>query len=81
MTALFFASDTELTASAVSHRDLHADCGALHPLCCDCDGCLNGSGGLVLPGAGVAVAEQSYVAVRRELELARQGQRRRRGSR
>jgi hypothetical protein len=27
-----------------------------HPLCCDCDTCLNGSGGLVLPGAGVVVA-------------------------
>lgn len=25
----------------------------LHPLCCDCDACLNGSGGLVLPGCGV----------------------------
>lgn len=24
-----------------------------HPPFCDCDGCLNGSGGLVLPGAGV----------------------------
>lgn len=23
-----------------------------HVLCCDCDGCLNGSGGLVLPGGG-----------------------------
>ncbi len=23
-----------------------------HPLCCDCDGCLNGAGGLVLAGAG-----------------------------
>lgn len=24
-----------------------------HPLCCDCEDCLNGAGGYVLPGAGV----------------------------
>jgi hypothetical protein len=26
-----------------------------HPICCDCDRCLNGSGGYVLPGAGKVV--------------------------
>lgn len=26
-----------------------------HPLCCDCDRCLNGSGGYTLPGQGATV--------------------------
>jgi hypothetical protein len=30
----------------------------LHPLCCDCDPCLNGSGGLRVPGAGIVVPEE-----------------------
>lgn len=42
-----------------------------HPLCCDCCDCLNGSGGLVLAGAGVVhtgelATAQGWFAMRRE---------------
>jgi hypothetical protein len=30
-----------------------------HPLCCDCDECLNGAGGYTLPGAGAVTPTPS----------------------
>lgn len=34
----------------------------LHPLCCDCDSCLNGVGGYTLPGAGRLASPQVTLA-------------------
>ena len=48
----------------------------VHPLCCDCCSCLNGSGGLVLPDAGVTVEEPGAAAVRAGRRAAEAAQRR-----
>ncbi len=43
-----------------------------HPLCCDCDSCINGSGGYVLPSAGATVPTPGDRARRRWLPLNQQ---------
>lgn len=48
----------------------------VHVLCCDCDTCLNGSGGLVLPGAGVVLVDEAEAAARRSGLAAVEHQRR-----
>lgn len=66
MTA-FFCPENEHPCGAVCPRVDNVGSGTTsHPLCCDCDGCLNGSGGLVLPGAGVVVADGNYRPVAAE---------------
>jgi hypothetical protein len=35
-----------------------------HPLCCDCESCLNGAGGYTVPGAGVTKPDPSGVPQR-----------------
>lgn len=37
----------------------------VHPLCCDCCACLNGSGGFALPSAGITKPTPSDRAPRR----------------
>lgn len=65
----FAASGTAHASGATSHRDLHVDRGAVvHPHFCDCCGCLNGSGGLVLPGAGVVAEDEGHRQSRLERE-------------
>jgi hypothetical protein len=46
---------------------------AEHPLCCECDACLNGTSGLVLEGAGKTKPDElaSAAALVRQDELRR----------
>jgi len=37
-----------------------------HVLCCDCDECLNGAGGYVLPGAGATYPDPEGVGRRQK---------------
>ena len=72
--ALFLSENTAHASFAACPRVDNVGSGTTsHPHFCDCCGCLNGPGGLVLPGAGVVVVDssRSYGAVAREFAVTR----------